>query len=304
MSERGYFLAIRGLGAHHELKIDQAQFDELMIAKTNLEHFHGFEEQWACVVQNYLDLEKGLLEAAARHMIIVDHDWQTYQELQLNFAIRLANLLSSCRAYIDQSKRHLGALIPLDDSVGIFEDALSEQYDARFGFRFMEALRNYAQHRGLPLHGSSYGIRHQRQDGLAYYVETNIEIDKLKGDSSFKQSILPEVTDENFPSEPLVREYIAGLSVTHIKVRELLASKVACWMHLVRDAVSQYSSSTEEQAIPMALYAIERDENDEWLRFAHIGDNLLQSIELLQKRHGSLERVPECFVSGAIRPKR
>ena len=112
IDEEGYFLAIRALGRHPMLKIDQARFDEIKVASTNLRRVLDIEEQWAAVIQNYFDLEMGLLGAATKHLIMPDTDWNSMNDSRLIFSVRLANLLSSCRSYLDQTAKNLGCIEP------------------------------------------------------------------------------------------------------------------------------------------------------------------------------------------------
>ncbi|GGD44406.1 hypothetical protein GRI62_10640 [Erythrobacter arachoides] len=301
IDEEGYFLAIRALGQHHRVEIDQARFEEIQTASANLQHILALEEQWAAVIQNYMELEKGLLEAALRHMVMADYEWQTLHDWQLSFAVRMANLLSSCRAYLDQTTHHLGSLKPDGGDATAFKEARSREYDTRLGYRFMEAMRNYSQHRGLPLHGSSYAISRQEPDLLQYSVATSIDLSQLQGDDAFKQTVLAEISDEELSVEPLLRDYMAGLSAVHLKARNLLKERVAVWMEVIRGAIAQHVDSSPDGKTP-GLSAIELGKRNAWLQTVHLGEDMLQRIEILQKRHRTLERVPSSFVSGAPRP--
>src|SRR3546814_19996942 len=65
----------------------------------------------------------------------------------------------------------------------------------------MEALRNYAQHRGLPLHGASFdakwmGNLDEGDDdkGLLRHVAlASINLAKIKGDKKFSAKLLAEI---------------------------------------------------------------------------------------------------------------
>jgi hypothetical protein len=303
IDDEGYFLAIRALGIHHRVEIDQARFEGIREASANLSHTLALEEQWAAVIQNYMELEKGLLDAALRHMIITDYEWHTLHNLRLSFAVRLANLLSSCRAYLDQTAHHLGRLKPDEGDVKAFSEARSHEYDTRLGYRLMEAMRNYSQHCGLPLHGSSYAISAQEPDLLQYSVTTSIDVEQLKGDAAFKQTVLTETSEKKLPVEPLIRDYMAGLSAVHLRVRKLLQGRVAAWMQVIRGAIAQHVQSSPDGKTP-GLCAMQLGKGNEWLQTVHLGEDMMQRVEILQKRHGTLERVPSSFVSGAPRPAR
>lgn len=303
-NEEGYYLAIKALGRHNRVEIDQATFEDIREAQVNLRHILDLEEQWVAVIQNYFVLEKGLLEAAVYHMVITDYERHSLDDRQLNFAVTLANLLSSCRAYLDQTIQHLGSLKPNYDDARAFSDARSHEYDTRFGYRFMEAMRNYSQHNGLPLHGSSYGVSSKERGLLEYYVGTIIDVDQLRNDKNFKKTVLDEITEQKLSAEPLIREYIAGLSAVHTRLRELLKERVDGWMQLIRSAIAQYIDSSPDGKGTPGLCAMQLGKGDTWLQTAYLSEEMMQRVEILQKRHGSLEHVPRSFVSGAPRPKR
>lgn len=296
-----YFLTIRAMGNQPMVKIDESEFEKIRIASTNLRHILDIEEQWAALVENYFDLERSLLEAAARHMIMPDVDWHAFHDAQLRFAVKLANLLSTCRAYLDQTDRHLKMLAPMRNDRPAFEAARKNQYDGRFAYRFMEALRNVSQHSGLPLHGTSYGIQRDDGDQLAFWVATTIDLDELRSDSKFKSNVLEGVSEASLSAEPLIREYVAGLSTIHMAVRAKLAERVDGWKGVIRDAISKFSEGADISDQPPGLCAMQTGSDGDWTQQVHLGEQKLQRIEMLQKRHRSLERVSESFVSGAKR---
>ena len=286
------------------LKIDQARFDEIKVASTNLRRVLDIEEQWAAVIQNYFDLEMGLLGAATKHLIMPDTDWNSMNDSRLIFSVRLANLLSSCRSYLDQTAKNLGCIEPNLGDANTFKQGCANEYDTRFGYRFMEALRNYAQHGGLPLHISSYGIKAHDPDLLEYFVQTGIDIDELRGKKSFKQKILDEITEKNLYAEPLIKDYIAGLNAIHMTLRKILSEIVDISTKVIQSAIAQYVNSSPEKEAPLGLFAVLMGKGNSWLQTIHLGENVLQRVEILQTRHGSLERMPKSFVSGAPRPTR
>lgn len=107
--------------------------------------------------------------------------------------------------------------------------ATNREYDGRSGYQIMEALRNYSQHGGLPLHGASYDAR--RKEGieagmLQFSVVTYVMVNRLREDMAFRQAILQDVTEEKLAAEPRIRDYIEGLSCIHMELRKLLQKRV------------------------------------------------------------------------------
>lgn len=296
----GYFLATRGLGLQHCVEIDQARFEEIQTAWSNLRHVVNLEEGWDAVIQNYLDLEKGLLDAAVRHMILSIVEYHNFQDVRLAFAVKLANLLSTCRAYLDHTPRHLNGLAPGCGEIEAFKLATNREYDARFGYKFMEALRNYSQHGGQPLHGASYDSRREEAGMLQFSVATHVIVDKLRADKAFKQSVLANVTEAKLPAEPLIRDYIEGLSCIHMELRKLLKESVDGSMKIVRDAIAEFLVDSPD-ASTLALCAMQVGANNEWLQTVPLVEDMLERVEILQKRNGALQRLSSSFVSSASR---
>lgn len=308
IDDEGHFLAIRALGKHHRLEIDQARFEEITTAWANLRHVVNLEEGWDAVVQNYVELEKGLLDAAATNMILSNLDYHNFQDTRLAFAVKLANLLSTCRAYLDHTPRHLNRLVPAGGDTDAFRLATNREYDARFGYRFMEALRNFAQHGGLPLHGTTYDARWKEDTAegrgmLEFSVATNVMIEKLRGDQAFKQAILSDVNDKELAAEPLIRAYIEGLSMVHAELRELLRERVEAWMKTVRDAMAEFIETSGDPATSIiGLCAMQLAPRNEWKQAIPLVKDMLQRVEILQKRNRSLVNLTRRFVSSAPRP--
>src|SRR3546814_9673570 len=89
------------------------------------------------------------------HSMVLKHEsYHEFQQIRLGFSRRLSSLLQSCRSYLDHTPHHLNKL-ESHAFADPFKKLTNTAYDGHFGCRFMEALRNYAQHRGLPLHGAS-----------------------------------------------------------------------------------------------------------------------------------------------------
>lgn len=303
-TETGYFLAIRALGKPFRIRIDKARFEEIELAWMNLKHVVNLEEEWDAVIQNYLDLEKALLDAATRHMILSIYDYHNFQDIRLTFAVKLSNLLSTCRAYLDHTPHHLNALSPKDGEMEKFKELTNGEYENRFGYQFMEALRSYSQHRGLPLHGATYDARKVKNDErgmVRFSVATNILVERLRGDKKFKQAVLKDVTADILEVEPLIRDYIEGLGHIHMKLRNLLKERVEAWKKSVRDAISEYAEASDDGGT-LGLCALELAERNEWVRHMPLVEQMLERVEILQKRNGSLQNLTRRFVTGAPRP--
>src|SRR6476646_4560587 len=102
-----YFLWLAAIGPHPRLPLSKQEYGALRKAWDTILALLSFEEEFDSIIQNYIDLELGFLNTAMHFMIITETDLKEYRRVRLKFARLLANLLASCRSYLDHSPHHL-----------------------------------------------------------------------------------------------------------------------------------------------------------------------------------------------------
>ncbi len=265
------------------------------------------EEEWDCLVQNYMELEMELLQSALQSMILSHESYETIQEARLRFTRRLSNLLHTCRSYLDHTPHHLNSLEA--ELTKSFNQARNNAYDEQFSYRFMEALRNYSQHTGLPMHGTTFhsswidGIKPDGEDPgfLRHAVTANVDINLIKKDPKFKSSIRDEleaIGAEKLDVATLTREYIEALGEVHNKLRAQLKPKLTQWKSTIRSAIERFAE--QNGGIVTALHIAEFSEDDAHVRSISIFESPLKRSEYLTKRNGSLINLRRRYVSNEI----
>jgi hypothetical protein len=301
-----YFLAYNAIGKPFRLPISERRFEALSQAWSNLKHFAHVEEEWDAVVRNYVELEKTLLEAALRDMVVSDKDYFSFQEARLQFSVRLSNLLASCRAYLDHTPHHLGLIMPPHPYGAQFKDLTHAEYDGRFGYRFMEELRDYAQHRGLPIHSTQYSsawVEGGERGMLSHSVSTHITLDILRKDKKFKRSIINDMTDERLHSEPLVRDYLEGLSAVHVALRKLIDPPFKEASETVRSALAEFATASPTDDL-IGLHAIQLNPPRTWVRQVPLFEELIQVTEKLRRKNRPMVNLSRRFVTSSTEPNR
>jgi hypothetical protein len=223
------------------------------------------EEKFDFVAENYLELETAWLESAARTMVFRGQDYRWFQVELARFNRRVANLLSAAKTYVDHSSRHVDRIFGAgsDDALSVRE-AFSRQYDERLGYRVMEALRNFVQHRDLPVHAMSFETRlverGDREQLVLYTVSAYLRPDDLQADGKFKKAVLEELLPmgDKVDLKGLVRDYIEGLAAVHAEVRDRAAAKIQSWEAVQDGAISAFKSAYPEDGI-VGLAAVTRD---------------------------------------------
>ncbi len=259
MSNR-YIFRIGALGQFPELEIDHVRFEKLKSSRAILSHALAIEEKYEILISNYLELEREATNASVSEMVRNHIEYSDFFDIRLALNIRLVNLLTAVRLYADQLASHIYACVPgnentKDDTKKFF----SSEYDSSFEYRFMEALRNYVQHRGIPVHRISTGAKWtDLNDGLLEYsLYFGTQKKELLIDDGFKKQVLNEMPDEvNLRSAS--RSYVESISRIHRQARELIDENVVSSRKVLEDAIHDYRQIYKKE--PLGLYAYEYDD--------------------------------------------
>ncbi|WP_284618051.1 hypothetical protein [Aquabacterium humicola] len=279
------------------VRIDEDRYRRIEAARDALTAAVASEQKFDLVIENYLELEETLLSLATRHMVLGGQTAQTIWVEKDLLNRRMLNLLAAARAYTDQVRQHVDVVPGLSERT---KTALSQQYDGRLGFRTMEALRNYVQHRDVPVH--SYAVLSkwiENRTKLGYSMAPALMPKELKGDRQFKQSVLSELEalGEQVPLMPLIREYVEGLSAAHETVRDGLKAPCEEWEAVFSAAKADYSRENEGESSIIGLAAVERSEEGKLLRPVYVLDRLAEYRGHLLKKNASLVNLARRFVS-------
>jgi hypothetical protein len=234
------------------------------------------EEKFDLVIDNYLEFETDLLNSVAREMVRGLATWTAFQTERNQMNRRIVNLLSSCRLYLDHTRHHLSKIDSGNGAIATaIETRIAAQYDSSLGFRAMEALRNYVQHRGYPLHGVSFNGRWvDERKKLRYAVIPYMKLDELAEDGKFKATVLEElrVLGTTADIKPLVREYVDGLGKIHTEVRSQIRPLVEESDAVIRYAIDRYRKAEPIEDSVIGLAAVRRE-----------GRNVTDSVQLFEE---------------------
>src|SRR5688572_17814365 len=93
----------------------------------------------------------------------------------------------------------------------------SEEWDQHLGFRTIEAMRNFAQHRGFVIsgiHNYCGAVEFERPENnrVEHSVFPYFEVSELAEDSRFSKELLAELRGigEQIDLRPFIREYVAS----------------------------------------------------------------------------------------------
>jgi hypothetical protein len=236
------------LGRVPEVEITEDEYVGLETARNVLSGALAIEEKYEILIANYLDFEKEMLGLTAEDMIRSGIDYPDMFEVRLRLNTRLVNLLTAARLYVDQLNQDVRECVPCDnDAKGQVERAFSKEYDGNRDYRFMEALRNHAQHSGLPIHCVSQGCTWTSLDDsglLEFSMEVASQRSRLGENPKFKKGVLDEL-DEEIDLRIATRKYLESMSNVQESVRSMVAQPVAAARERIEGAQRRYAEVSD-----------------------------------------------------------
>jgi hypothetical protein len=231
-------------GDHPFVDISSEDFELIKRAKDNVFVLLDIEVKFDIVIANYLEYERDLLDLALSYMARHRATWFSFQDAKMLINRRLANLLTASRLYTDQLRHDLACIFGGDAELPTqVERALSEQYDGRLGYRLMEKIRNFIQHKSLPITHLSYPTSRKERDSLLHHcVVAGVTLSDLR-EQGFNRAILAEleaVNKDAIDITPFTRQYVEGLGHVHEVVRRGTGVELAAWKATTLETLQRY----------------------------------------------------------------
>lgn len=258
------YLQIRALGELPRIAITGASYSGAHDARQHLSSALYIEQKWDILLQNYIELEKDILSLALEHVTLDDSGYATMSAALSIASKRYVNLLTSARMYVDQVPRLAVSILGVADSAEPNESVkalLSKQYDDCFEYRFMEALRNYVQHFGSPVHSLTSGASWTREFNREWSeasVQPYALRATLENDKSFKRSLLREMP-EKVNLVVAVRRYMECLGLVQKRIRELVAPQVKSARSKVEGLIGKYAETHGKKPVGLAAHRVNSD---------------------------------------------
>jgi len=294
------------------ISLTAEQYTHLSRAKNALIATIGIEQKFDLLLENYVEYESELLNLGLRLVAFRHSQWHAFQQESLGVTRRLVNLLSAARLYVDQMSDDVSGVFGEEHEIcAAVKRTSSARYDASFGFRLMETLRNAIQHRsiaGIRLK-HHYGVHRTDAEsdpvvaaGKRLVVARAIAILSASDlhDMELKASVRAEI--ENLGRDDLdltlhVREYIDGLAAMQYEFRRCAQYDRNQWESTVRQALASARVKwPDNQSDALNLEAVDSaGEIAEWTQLFPAFIDYLNALET--QNRGPL-RLSRTYVSG------
>lgn len=279
------------------IEISKLEFNQIYQARLNLGVFQIIEERFDFLLENYTEFEKVLLDITLHTLVFGAGGFSNLERINR----RLANLLSSARVYTDQVKHLAKQFESLEINLAdILKKGFMNAYDTRLGYRVMESLRNYIQHRGFAVQALGYNQRKENKygtDNLVFQIFPCLLLEELQG-QKLRTSVLSELEaiGRIVPITPLLREYIEGLSFVHEIFRKGTQRGVDSCITLLKSVAERASKELTEKK--GGLLVTSKDANGKTIKDLLINEDWLDEIRELSRKNPAPVELSTRYVSG------
>lgn len=283
------------------IDISCEHFKLLKLAKKNLFEALYIEDKLNLVLENYAEFEQELFNHAINNMLFSTDDWSSKVNEIHTVNRRIVNLLTTCRLYIDQIIHNIRSIYGANsEQERAIKEQKSQEYDSdRLGYCVMEAMRNYVQHRELPILTLSPNMR-LIENSSGFFrkrtIKLSIDINTLQEDKKFKQSVLTRL--QNLGGDvvefiPLIRQYLVSIGRIHLKIRELLSSDLLKWEETIQSPISKYQEVTGYTS-GLRVVSIDESKNTETIS---VFVDVIKRRQMLENKNRHLTHYSFHFIS-------
>jgi len=305
MDSKRYGIKSLLLNSDALMPISKESYEDIINSINCLFYLLYIEEQFDILLENYYEFETAVLNLCCRQMLFNLHSYDTFQAAKNHFNRQLSNLLSSARMYIDHSKKHSHNILNSHKiSSNEIDNEFNVQYDEKFGYRVMEALRNHVQHIGFPFHSISFSMKRIDEDKLKnrqYSISLYLTPESIRNDKSFKQSILKELCllGDKVDIKPLLVEYIEGIWLIHSKARSIFETLAEKWEKTISDAIYMFSQKFPTESLS-SLYAVIQSLDNKIISKDALFIKHIEYRKRLEEKNQNLNNLGYRFVSNKM----
>ena len=172
----------------------------------------------------------------------------------------------------------------------------------------MEGMRNYVQHRNLPIRSISHSLGLAEENSICCAVTVFLDLDEIKEDEKVKEKIISELesvaaVDGRWVNVmPFEREYVQSLGRIHSKARALYADALHDADKEISVAVTKMKAVKQNENRGLFLVLLDDSKmkkEPEWISMEHVERRLS-----LEEKNKYQEHLARRFVSAiAIKQK-
>ncbi|MDT4969546.1 MAG: hypothetical protein QOJ64_4283 [Acidobacteriota bacterium] len=269
------------------IDISREQYESTRDAQQKLAKVLNIEEKFNFVVENYVEYEQELLKSSLDSMMFAVPEWSDRIAEVHKVNRRLINLLTTCRLYVESRRHDIASLLGRDNGqIESLERQIADERDSNPAYRFIEALRNYAQHRSFPVHVLGHTMRTLETNSGTFVTHTiapRIDVAELRTDRNFDQNMLRDLENPGHYIEikPVLCRYIEWLGRIHTSIRGLLDERVTEWDSVIRTIQNSYKPISDDLT-GLAIVTVDDSES--------IGETIYVFDDYIKRRRNLVQK--------------
>jgi len=254
-----YVLKNLTLSRPPEITLEETAYNSIKQAREILSGGLALESKYEILISNYSDFEKAISNCAIDHMIRRKTEYEDFLLTSINLNKALVNLLTSTYSYCEGARKFTSCLPDKELFKKRIDELLSAERSNSTEYHFMENLRNYTQHRGLPVHSITYGS-HRENDKIVYSMYIASKRESFLKDRHFNKELLKKLPG-SIDLKLFVRVYIECLSRVHAGVRDYIKPALQEARTTIEHFITEYWKICDKEMV--GLHAICSDDDKE-----------------------------------------
>ena len=210
---------LKGLanGQKNCIGISKSEYKEIESSTQILSLFSSFTENYLITLESYRKIEMSQHKLALDHRLMGFSPYKDSLNARVVLNSGLIGYLAAARFFLDWADKHLQIMVGKEGFEN-FNKFKSDIYDNSSEYRFVEALRNYVQHKDVPkditYHNFYEDTENIDKNDMVTTISFFADRDKLKSDKKFKKSALKDM-----PSKinifQCIRTHMSGIWELH-----------------------------------------------------------------------------------------
>lgn len=297
-----FYLRKNALAQPQKVEITQEQFDDIRCAVNIQVESLYIEQKYDFVMENYLEFEESILQCGLSDMLFGGRDRKEFNADTALFNRRIMNLLTAYKTYDDTYRQHINRIFLRDKEIlRQVKDSFSKEYDSRVGYWLMPKIRNFVQHQGFPVHGSSYGSKWiEDKQGIQrsrYTVDLYISPEELS-EGKFNLEVRERLSrmGDKVDLKFIIRDFMEGFSAAHTRNREILADRLEWSYHYISSVIEEFLTATGYNSA-LGLASIGPDERVSVAHFAR------EQRMYLVNKNVNLVRLKDRYISNEVQSR-
>lgn len=298
-------LRILALGHSKYIDISAEEFEAIKVAREQLRVFGTFTENYRIVLESYHRLETVKHEIELNNLLYGFGFYGGLLDIRVALNSAIMAYLATARYFLDSGDKMLTKLIGAQ-AFAAFEAFRANIYDTQKEYKFVEGLRNYVQHRAVPVDNMKFynfveDTKNHETSDIVTAVSLLVNRDSLQNDEKFKKGALVNMPDA-IDIIQCTRVHMGGMWALHDYIISNHGALAATARKVISDQIDRFQKEVGGSVV--GLHAVAYSDGKEITEQAPVllkwDDARLDAL----KKIGNLKNLHKWYISGKIQASR